>query len=353
MTVIAVANQKGGVGKTTTTHSLGDALAADGARVLLVDLDPQACLTYAAGLDPESIQPSLHDVLLGRADAAAVVTPAGPLQPPPGVHRPRRLRGRARHQGRARARARPRARAGEGRLRPRARRLPAVARHPHHQRAHRGRRRRDPVAVRDPQPPRRRPAARDGGRRPRVHEARPRGARRGGDDVRRAQPPPARDRGRRRRPLRHRGARAARAAQHPLRRGARRPADRSSTTRRGRPARPRTARSPCACARHSRRERACRATTARARAVLGCDAAARDARRGVRRLPGPRPGELPRPRRAAACRSACGCPGGSTPGWRAAPRASSARGSRPAGSTEPGVRAVDEHPAACRDRSRR
>ena len=77
MTVIAVANQKGGVGKTTTTHTLGDALAADGARVLLVDLDPQACLTYAAGLDPESLQPSLHDVLLGRADAAAVVTPAG------------------------------------------------------------------------------------------------------------------------------------------------------------------------------------------------------------------------------------------------------------------------------------
>ncbi len=77
MTVIAVANQKGGVGKTTTTHSLGEALAADGARVLLVDLDPQACLTYAAGLDPESIQPSLHDVLLGRAEAAHVVTPAG------------------------------------------------------------------------------------------------------------------------------------------------------------------------------------------------------------------------------------------------------------------------------------
>jgi chromosome partitioning protein len=77
MTVIAVANQKGGVGKTTTTHSLGDALAVDGTRVLLVDLDPQACLTYAAGLDPESIEPSLHDVLSGRADAAAVVRPAG------------------------------------------------------------------------------------------------------------------------------------------------------------------------------------------------------------------------------------------------------------------------------------
>ena len=101
MTVIAIANQKGGVGKTTTIHTLGDALAADGARVLLVDLDPQACLTYAVGLDPESIQPSLHDVLLGRADTAAVVTPAGPLQPLAGVDRPRRLRGAARDQGRA------------------------------------------------------------------------------------------------------------------------------------------------------------------------------------------------------------------------------------------------------------
>ena len=91
MTVIAVANQKGGVGKTTTTHSLGDALAADGARVLLVDLDPQACLTYAAGLDPESIEPSLHDVLLGRADAAVGRPGRRALRAPPGVDRSGRL----------------------------------------------------------------------------------------------------------------------------------------------------------------------------------------------------------------------------------------------------------------------
>ena len=53
--VLAVANQKGGVGKTTTVHSLGAALAEPGERVLLVDLDPQACLTYSVGLDPESL----------------------------------------------------------------------------------------------------------------------------------------------------------------------------------------------------------------------------------------------------------------------------------------------------------
>jgi chromosome partitioning protein len=77
MTVLAVANQKGGVGKTTTSHTLGDALAADGARILLVDLDPQACLTYALGEDPEALDRSLHDVLLGRATAAEIVRPAG------------------------------------------------------------------------------------------------------------------------------------------------------------------------------------------------------------------------------------------------------------------------------------
>ncbi len=47
--IIAVANQKGGVAKTTTVHALGAALAERGRRVLLVDLDPQACLTYSLG----------------------------------------------------------------------------------------------------------------------------------------------------------------------------------------------------------------------------------------------------------------------------------------------------------------
>lgn len=70
--LIAVANQKGGVGKTTTVHSLGFALAELGRQVLLVDLDPQACLTYSAGLDPDSLGLSIHDVFQRRAGAAQV-----------------------------------------------------------------------------------------------------------------------------------------------------------------------------------------------------------------------------------------------------------------------------------------
>jgi chromosome partitioning protein len=72
---IAVANQKGGVAKTTTVASLGAALAELGQRVLLVDLDPQACLTFSLGLDPETVQLSLHDVLLGRVSAGMAVHP--------------------------------------------------------------------------------------------------------------------------------------------------------------------------------------------------------------------------------------------------------------------------------------
>jgi chromosome partitioning protein len=74
--VLAVANQKGGVAKTTTVHNLGAAMSELGAHVLLVDLDPQACLTYSLGLDPEALPLSLHDVLVGRNKASDVLARA-------------------------------------------------------------------------------------------------------------------------------------------------------------------------------------------------------------------------------------------------------------------------------------
>src|ERR1700729_1280174 len=62
-TVLAVANQKGGVAKTTSVASIGAALAELGQSVLLVDLDPQACLTFSLGIDPEDLELSIHHVL--------------------------------------------------------------------------------------------------------------------------------------------------------------------------------------------------------------------------------------------------------------------------------------------------
>ena len=73
--IVAVANQKGGVAKTTTVASLGTALAERGRKVLLVDLDAQSCLTFSLGLDPESVELSVHDVLLGRVGAAMAIQP--------------------------------------------------------------------------------------------------------------------------------------------------------------------------------------------------------------------------------------------------------------------------------------
>jgi chromosome partitioning protein len=63
MRVIAIVNQKGGCGKTTTTVNLAGALAADGARVLVVDIDPQAHATLALGVNPEKINENLYEVL--------------------------------------------------------------------------------------------------------------------------------------------------------------------------------------------------------------------------------------------------------------------------------------------------
>ena len=74
-----MANQKGGVAKTTTVASLGAAFVAEGKRVLLVDLDPQGCLTFSLGTDPDKLPVSVHEVLLGDVEpnAAMVETPEG------------------------------------------------------------------------------------------------------------------------------------------------------------------------------------------------------------------------------------------------------------------------------------
>ena len=71
--ILAIANQKGGVAKTTTVASLGAALAEQGKSVLIVDLDPQACLTFSLGIDPEDLELSVHHVLTKGIDASEVI----------------------------------------------------------------------------------------------------------------------------------------------------------------------------------------------------------------------------------------------------------------------------------------
>src|SRR5271168_4117081 len=69
---IAIINQKGGVGKTTTTVNLGAALARAGKRVCLIDLDPQAHATTHLGLEPDGKAPSMYDVLIEARPLAEV-----------------------------------------------------------------------------------------------------------------------------------------------------------------------------------------------------------------------------------------------------------------------------------------
>jgi len=75
--IIAVANEKGGVAKTTSSISLGAALVESGAKVLLVDLDSQANLTLALGMEPDKNQRSLISVLLDGAALSSIWRESG------------------------------------------------------------------------------------------------------------------------------------------------------------------------------------------------------------------------------------------------------------------------------------
>jgi chromosome partitioning protein len=71
--VISLANQKGGVAKTTTTLNLGVAFSEHGLRVLCIDLDPQGNLTMSQGLNPDTIERSMFDVLVHKVPIAEVI----------------------------------------------------------------------------------------------------------------------------------------------------------------------------------------------------------------------------------------------------------------------------------------
>ena len=75
--IIAVVNQKGGVGKTTSVVNIGAGLALRGRKVLLVDLDAQAHLTYSLGVEPDELALTVYELLSGEADVGEVLIEAG------------------------------------------------------------------------------------------------------------------------------------------------------------------------------------------------------------------------------------------------------------------------------------
>ena len=148
--VIALANQKGGVGKTTTTVNLGAALAEMGLRTLIIDLDPQGNASTGLGIENRGLEHSMYHVLMHEEPLENVRRAHRRAQPLrcPGVARSGRRRDRARAgvQPRTATQACDRSRSRRLRLRPD--RLPAVTRIADGQRPGRGQRGAGPHPVR-------------------------------------------------------------------------------------------------------------------------------------------------------------------------------------------------------------